>query len=373
MDTLRIMDVTGTSDTAHHRNIMRPLLCHEHTEWQRFDDLYQDYWHAASRVKKSQDTASGSISRKSRAHAGTLTGLAGVSEELGHLQNASGATGAGAGRQRTLAKADFRFLTDARAARHIEHEAERLAMVLRRKLQRRREISRGGTRMDMRHTLRNNLKYGGLPVHPLYTQQKREEPHLIVLHDVSHSMTWNNPLLFRFVRGLIRTFEKSAAYVFHTRLFCVTDLYRERSLEVMRQRLEARNHLWLGGTCIAASLREFMTIHGKKNLRRESIVIIISDGFDSDAPEQLAQSVQQLKSCVKHILWLNPMLGRAGFEVDAEFATQVRPHIDLLAPAHSLESLQYAVSHIARGLAGQDQFLWKPCRPGLSNPAKLFL
>ena len=78
----------------------------------------------------------------------------------------------------------------------------------------------------------------------------------------------------------------------------------------MRQQLEGRNHLWLGGTCIAESIRDFNENYARKFLKSNSIVIIISDGFDTNSPELLAEQLASIKQSKRKILWLNPMLGR---------------------------------------------------------------
>jgi uncharacterized protein with von Willebrand factor type A (vWA) domain len=161
-------------------------------------------------------------------------------------------------------------------------------------------------------------------------------------------MSWNNPLLFRFARGLIRAFPASEAFAFHTRLFRVTNLYRERSLKVMKKRLESRNHLWFGGTCIAESLQYFNQNYAKKIVTPRSTIIILSDGCDHNSPDNLGHELGYLKSRSKKIMWLNPMLGRYEFCADTESMKAAMPHIDLFAPAHSVASLANAVRSIAQ-------------------------
>jgi hypothetical protein len=152
-------------------------------------------------------------------------------------------------------------------------------------------------------------------------------------------MTFNNPLLFRFTRGLVRRFSSVEAFVFHTRLFRVTPMYRESSLQRMREYFEARNHLWLGGTCIADSLAEFRTLFSHQYLSPQSLVIIISDACDSNTPEQLAHELGELSQMCKRIFWLNPMLEREGVDAFSAELENIREHVDELLPAHSLGSL----------------------------------
>ena len=345
IDCMQLLNNAYNPDEFLTRHIIRTLACRDHAEWQRFNELFSDFWFP-DRIRKTESAMLTRI--RPRQRQGGIAGIGGSSKEhTDKLMESADITSAGAGRQRTITRADFRFLNDARAAREAESRAERLSLLLRKKFKRRHVITTHGSKIDIRKSLRSNLKFGGLPVKPLYTQRRREPPHIIILHDVSHSMAWNNPLLFRFARGIVRVFPASEAYAFHTRLFRVTDLYRERSLETMRLRLESNNHLWLGGTCIADSLEYFYTHHARQVMRHDSIIIILSDGFDTNDPEQLGNVLENIRTRPQKIIWLNPMLGREGFEPDDAFMQSATPYIDLLAPAHSVAALENAIRYLA--------------------------
>ena len=347
LDVFKILGNKPVTDSPYSRLTLRTLTCRNHDDWQRFNDLYNHFWFPDSATYNKKYTIRKFIPTDNTRQQ-NITGISGGSQDYTDLiRDLGGLSGSGAGRQRTITKADFRFLNDRRAARDVERIAERLALLLKNKLKRRRIASSCGNTIDIRKTLRSNMKFGGIPVRPVYNKRRRDLPHIVILHDVSHSMAWNNPLLFRFTRGLIRTFPSSEAFAFHTRLFRVTDLYRERSLEIMRARLEARNHLWLGGTCIADSLKEFIRHFSRQYIRPGSIIMIISDGFDTNEPEHLGIQLQLMKSFVKKIIWLNPMIGREGFEPDVNFLNYAAPHVDFLGPAHSLESLEKVIRYLA--------------------------
>ncbi len=334
-------------DETYTRNTIRSLSCRDPDEWKRFDQLFDRYWHP-ERNQQEPDQNNNFWFFKKKEPKKVQTGLSGTTEYTNHFtEELSEFTGAGAGKQKSISKADFRFLNDRNAARKIESLAEQLALMLRKKMKRRSITANRGNRIDIRKTLRGNMKYGGLPLKPLFAKKQREEPHIILLHDVSHSMAWNNPLLFRFTRGLVRAFRTSDAFVFHIRLFCVTSLFREQSIATMKDRLEEKNHLWMGGTCIAESIDYFISHYGK-TIRPDSIVIIISDGFDTNEIYYLNKVISDLKGRCRQVLWLNPMLGREGFNLDRDFEQHIVPVLDLLAPAHSLDALKQTVRHIAR-------------------------
>lgn len=347
LDVFKTLGPIPETDNPYNRLTLRALACRNQDDWQRFNDLYNHFWFPDKAAYNGKNINRQYIPAGNK-HQPGITGISGDSQDYTDLiRDMGGISGSGAGRQRTITKADFRFLNDRRAARDVERLAERLARLLKHKLKRRRIISSHGNMIDIRKSLRSNIKFGGTLIRPVFSKRRHEPPHIIILHDVSHSMAWNNPLLFRFTRGLTRAFPASEAFAFHTRLFRVTDLYRERSLEIMRARLEGRNHLWLGGTCIADSLKEFIQQFGKKCIHPDSIIMIISDGFDTNNPEHLGDQLQYMKSVVKKIVWLNPMLGRDGFEPDENFLHYAMPYIDFLGSAHSIAALEKAIYYLA--------------------------
>ncbi len=344
-DLVRVVAEGGVLDPGHARHGMRALCCRNDDEWREFDGHFARYWYP---VESEQMPMSPTGAVDPPAGGQGLVGMSGTSSrEPDSTHGQSDIEGSGAGRQRTLGKADFRFLGDRGAMREVEFLAERLGGQLRRRLGRRRVVSPRGGKLDIRRTLRRSLATGGLPLNPGWSRRQPAPLHLVILHDVSHSMTWNNPLLFRFVRGLMQQFRGSLAYAFHTRLFEVTPYFRERSMARMRARLDAGENLWLGGTCIARSLEEFNRDHGRR-VRADSHVIIISDGFDTDDPALLRAALSLLRGRCRQVLWMNPMLGRKGVTLTAEQLSERLPMVDRFLSANSLDGLRAAIDALAK-------------------------
>lgn len=325
------------------RHYLRAICCRNKNEWQSFDNHFDSFWHSSSGNHVSDNSVTANSPSLSKAQTG-ISGIAGASGA--EINPMSGYEQGGAGRQNTISKTDFRFLNDAHAMREAENLAEKLAIHLKARSRKHKKISLKGNNLDVRHTLRKNISHGGIPIHRAYSVKINKPPHLVILHDVSHSMSWNNPLLFRFARGLIKASKDSEAFVFHTKLFCVTDIYREKSIKQMREKLESKNNLWLGGTCIADSIRQFHQQYAKRVLRYDSTIVIISDGYDTDEPEKLAEQLRKLKLKSKQILWLNPMLGRETYNLDSQLIQIIRPYIDHFLPAHSVNSLRNVIYKI---------------------------
>ena len=170
-------------------------------------------------------------------------------------------------------------------------------------------------------------------------KRKKQAPRLILLLDVSRSMSLYSFLFLRFARGIIEAFKDSDAFVYHTRLVHVTDALRERDMTKSKEKLALMSSGWSGGTRIGECLQMFNHEYGRRIVNSRSIVMIISDGYDTGEPKQLTEQLQQLKQRARKIVWLNPLLGRDGYEPIAKGMQAALPLLDLFSSAHNLESL----------------------------------
>jgi uncharacterized protein len=102
-----------------------------------------------------------------------------------------------------------------------------------------------------------------------------------------------------------------------------------------------------GGTRIATALKTFNDRYAKETLDRRTVVIVMSDGYDTDSPEALAVELRRLKRRAHRLVWLNPLLGWKNYEPVAR-AMRVADYVDYFAPAHSLASLAALEGELAR-------------------------
>ena len=75
---------------------------------------------------------------------------------------------------------------------------------------------------------------------------------------------------------------------------------------------------------------------------------MVSDGYDTGAPELLGREMAALRRRTRRIVWLNPMIGWQGYEPTAGGMAAALPHIDLFAPAHNLKSLEALAPYLER-------------------------
>lgn len=324
---------------------LRALLCSDQDEWLRFDELFDAYWLPGNTSSRVQAMPSAPVKRE-------LMGQSGGNRKQGAPAEADSATpgdgndnatadgtreGASAGEH--LARMDFQLLEDNGQMRAIERLVERLARNMRRRATRRQRLRKQGQRIHVRATLRNSLRYGGIPLQLAYRQRDRRQPRLILIVDVSRSMSMYSYLFLRFARGLVNSFRDAAAFAYHTRLVPITDALRQSDMIRMRSSLALISQGWSGGTRIGECLGTFNEEY-QRQLNSRSVVIVVSDGLDTGEPDDLALQLSRIKGRCRKLIWLNPLLGREGYEPKTQGMLAAMPYLDLFAPAHNLQSLQ---------------------------------
>jgi hypothetical protein len=218
--------------------------------------------------------------------------------------------------------------------------ARRLA---RRLSRRRRPVARRG-RVDLRRTLRANLSRADL-IELKFRQRKRRKLRLVLLCDVSGSMDLYSRFLLQFLFAMQNVFGRVETFTFSTRLTRVTEHLRGRSYrQVLRRLTEVRD--WSGGTRIGESIAQFNR-EWSRLVDRWTIVIVLSDGWDTGEPELLAGELLRIKRRAGRLIWLNPLLGNPSYEPLTRGMAAALPLVDNFAPAHNLAALR----DLARTLA----------------------
>ncbi len=344
IDAQRVALSCGLSDAQCLHWGLRALLCSEQDEWERFDELFDAYWRPTNMRSGYQATPSAPVDRGQSLPDGR-SGHQGVAAEADAEGDGAGADAADGGTREGasigehLATADFQLLADSGQMRAMEHLVERLARKMRRRLIRRQRVQRQGRRIHLRGTMRQCLRFGGMPLQLAYRQRCRRQPRLILIVDVSRSMSLYSTVFLRFARGIVNAFRDAAAFAYHTRLVPITDALRQSDLSRMRDSLALISQGWSGGTRIGECLGNFNDEYARL-LNSRSLVVIVSDGLDTGEPERLAQELARIKGRCRKLIWLNPLLGRSGYEPRTQGMQAALPQLDLFAPAHNLQSLQ---------------------------------
>jgi uncharacterized protein with von Willebrand factor type A (vWA) domain len=210
---------------------------------------------------------------------------------------------------------------------------------------------RHGQRVDMRRTLRRSLRTGGDPVR-LARRRRREVPRRIVLLcDISGSMEPYARAYLQFLTCAAGTAavggrlggNRSEAFVFATRLTRLTRALASRSPERAIQRAAATAPDWSSGTRIGAALKTFNDCYGRRGMARGAVIVILSDGWERDAPELVGREMERLRRLAYRIVWVNPRAAARDFAPKAGGMLAALPHCDALLGGQSLAALEEVV------------------------------
>jgi uncharacterized protein with von Willebrand factor type A (vWA) domain len=354
-DALSILTSPAAAKASSLRPAFRALFSADRSDFQRFDEIFSAFW-SGQGVRRRFQTVSGGLARKEasrRTEVGPTKRKAGPdhveravagdeSSTDGHSQRE------GASSAEALQSADIRNIVDPDEIARTHALAERLARTMRARIVRRTRARRSGPRLDLRRTIHRNVSHGGTPVELAFRRRKEKPLRLVVLLDASGSMSLYTAFFVRFLHGVVDAFREAEAFVFHTRLAHVSPTLRDRNVTRAVEKLALMAEGIGGGTRIGESLATFNRWHAKRVINSRTVVMIVSDGYDTGAPEELAAEMRRLKLRCRRVVWLNPLIGWRDYEPSARGMQAALPYVDLFAPAHNLESLAALEPYLAR-------------------------
>ena len=210
-----------------------------------------------------------------------------------------------------------------------------------RRRSRRTRAVRDGRTPDPRRTVRASMRTHGDPTELWWRRRRTRLRPLVLILDVSGSMTDYSRSLLQFAYSARRAATRVEVFCFGTRLTRITrELENRRPDEALSRAAEAVVD-WDGGTRIGESLAAFVRDWGRRGTSRGAIVVICSDGLDRGDPAVLDKALERLGRLCHRIVWLNPhATGGAGFRPSTLGMMVAAPHVDLLLSGHDLASLE---------------------------------
>ena len=204
---------------------------------------------------------------------------------------------------------------------------------------RRTRPSRHGKRLDLRRTFRASLRSGGEPIRLARREIRRKPRPLVILCDISGSMSIYSRLLLHFVHTVTNGLSNVETFVFGTRLTRITRQLARRDVDEAVRDVSKSVEDWSGGTRIGESLRTFNYRWARRVLGRGAVVLIISDGWDRGDTRLLSEEMARLQRSCHRLIWVNPLLGHDDYRPVTAGMRAALPYIDNFLPGNNLESL----------------------------------
>ncbi|MFJ4718029.1 vWA domain-containing protein [Streptomyces luteogriseus] len=206
----------------------------------------------------------------------------------------------------TADRVDFLFAGKDRLAelrRTVQPLARKLATRL---AARRRRASRGT--IDLRRTLRGSLSTGGVPMKPVLRRRRPARPELVLLCDVSGSVSGFSDFTMLLVQALHEQFSKVRVFAFVNRIDEVTGLLERGRAdpEGLSSRIQGEAAVtgYHGSSDYGMALGEFAERYADA-VGSRTTVFVLGDARTNRSDPNLP-AVRQIAERARRVHWLNP-------------------------------------------------------------------
>ncbi len=240
--------------------------------------------------------------------------------------------------QEVLRHTDFETMT-ADEWRDAKRLLQKLALFVEPLPTRRQARAHTPGRADWRATMQAMARQGGSVWDMRWRRPRVEPAPLVVLADISGSMSRYSRMLLHFTHALGHADAKVESFVFGTRLTHTTRLMRQRDPDLAVGQVSHAVQDWAGGTRISACLHTFNRRWARRVLRGNATVLLVTDGLEHGDTSALSFEMDRLSRSCRRLVWLNPLLRYDAFEPRAAGIRAMLPHVDEFMSAHNLDSL----------------------------------
>lgn len=206
----------------------------------------------------------------------------------------------------TADRVDFLFAGKAQLT-ELRRTVQPLARKLATRLAARRRRAARGT-IDLRRTLRGSLSTGGVPMKPVLRRRRPARPELVLLCDVSGSVSGFSDFTMLLVQALHDQFSKVRVFAFVNRIDEVTGLLVHGAADAAglgaRIQSEAALTGYHGSSDYGMALGEFAERYGDA-VGPRTTVFVLGDARTNMSDPNLA-AVRQISERARRVYWLNP-------------------------------------------------------------------
>ena len=206
---------------------------------------------------------------------------------------------------------------------------------------RRKTFKRG--QLDVRKTLRHNMKYDGMLFDVKWKSQKVDRPKVFCICDVSGSVSNYSRFLLMFLYSLTEVMPKVRAFAFSSDLGEVTRLFEQNNLEdAMAKTMRDYGN---GSTDYGQMLEDFRS-NVMKDVDGKTTVIILGDARNNYGDPR-SEILREVYDKSQRVIWLNPEPKSAWTVGDAEMK-KYAPCCHQAEVCNSLTHLERVVGNLLR-------------------------
>lgn len=243
-----------------------------------------------------------------------------------------------------LARRGFSQVDEDDALRQFESRA---GNALPRRSSPRRQRTNKGDKFDMRRSLRNAVKRDGEVFDLMHTRRKLRQRPIVLLIDVSGSMSEQAHSLMLFAHTLKQSAERAEVFTFGTRLTRISQALSDKNADRALEKVSSLVADFDGGTRIGDALDALLSVPRFASTMRGAAVVIISDGLERGTPDMMLDAVKRIARLAWRLEWLTPLAGSEDYVPRTEALAAVLPWLDNLGSAADTHSISENVLALA--------------------------
>lgn len=339
-DVMKALSFIVPTSRGLYEDVLKAILCKNKYQATHFFSLYKDY---VDEVKKAVDSKvkNKEVKEKSTSSEATfqslknwLYGSQTEEEVIASYSNIE-----------VLTRKEFADM-DEEEISLIMRVLERLIKKVAHHKSRLRKKSKKRKTADLRLTIRHNFRHGNNLSKIIYSQKKDKKLNIVLLCDVSKSMDLYSKFFVLMIYAFQNAYDKIETFTFSTALHRITEILDNNNYGEAFDIIADRVPQWSGGTKIGSCLNQFYNHYKFNLLNRKTIVIILSDGWDTGEPELLRDAMSGIHKSARKLIWLNPLSGSENFSPEVVGLQNAMPYIDQFRAAHNLESLKEVIGEL---------------------------
>ncbi|HSE40951.1 MAG TPA: VWA domain-containing protein [Acidobacteriota bacterium] len=340
-DVLRALQLIQIGNPEEFKFTLRTILARKKSEQEVFDLVFESYWHGKISTRSTHLGLRKKPSFKTPKQSVLNPNLANWNDAIEDHE------------QQILTYSPLEILTRKNFSNFKNEDIQettrqivRLKHVLKtsRGLRYRKSMHRH--LLDFRKTMRLSMKNAGEVLQLEYKERSPKPLNILLLCDVSGSMETYSNFLISFMYSFHSVYHKIETFVFSTSLTRLTGIMKRKSLKDVLQEISNSVPNWSGGTRIGESFQHLLELYPHK-ISNDTVVIILSDGWDIGKIDLLEQSMKTIHRKAKRVIWLNPLMNDAQYAPECLGMQCALPYIDDFLPAQDLESLRNLCNHLA--------------------------
>ena len=342
LDTLKGLPLIDISNLQEFKILLQANLICRKQDIAKFNKLFHGYWLPPKRAERDIPPEE-NVTSPEEINSSLPHNLETISDTRSTQQQEPASTQQSALRYspqsliRMVARQELQFVESRVLYEVICH----LLKPLNNRLSRRYKYTVRGRELSLRRILRKNMQFGGELIFLDFKKRKVKKRRVLFFCDVSGSMDIYTRMILQFVHALDRIDRRTEIFFFSTELSRAAFQFGASDFDSAISRIPELTANWGGGTRIGHCLQIFNESYARRMLSTKDIVIIFSDGWDRGEIDVLETQMALLKRKTYKIIWLNPLMGTAGYRPICQGMRTALPYVDYFLPMDNLRDIAF--------------------------------